>query len=34
MAVLIAMTSLSVCILYLGVGRLAERHTQRWRMPA
>ena len=31
MAVLIAMTSLSVCILYLGIGRLAERHTQRWR---
>jgi len=34
MAVLIAMTSLSVCILYLGVGRLAERHTQRWRKSA
>jgi iron(III) transport system permease protein len=34
MAVLIAMTSLSVCILYLGIGRLAERHTQRWRKPS
>jgi len=34
MAVLIAMTSLSVCILYLGIGRFAERHTQRWRKPA
>jgi len=33
MAVLIAMTSLSVCILYLGIGRLADRHTQRWRKP-
>ena len=31
MAVLIATTSLSVCILYLGIGRFAERHTQRWR---
>ena len=34
MAVLIAATSLVVCILYLGIGRLAERHTQRWRRPA
>ena len=34
MAVLIATTSLTVCILYLGLGRLAERHTQRWRKPA
>jgi iron(III) transport system permease protein len=34
MAVLIAMTSLSVCILYLGLGRLAERRTQSWRKPA
>jgi len=33
MAVLIAMTSLSVCILYLGIGRFADRHTQRWRKP-
>ena len=34
MAVLIAATSLAVCILYLGLGRLVERRTQRWRMPA
>ncbi len=34
MAVLIAATSLVVCILYLGIGRLAERHTQRWRKPS
>ena len=34
MAVLIAATSLTVCILYLGIGRLAERRTQRWRQPA
>jgi iron(III) transport system permease protein len=34
MAVLIAITSLSVCILYLGVGWLAEHYTQRWRKPA
>jgi iron(III) transport system permease protein len=34
MAVLIAMTSLSVCILYLGIGWLAERQTQRWRKPS
>ena len=32
MAVLIAATSLTVCILYLGLGRLAERRTQAWRM--
>ena len=32
MAVLIATTSLAVCILYLGLGRLAERRTQAWRM--
>ena len=31
MAVLIAVTSLTVCILYLGVGRLAERRAQSWR---
>lgn len=31
MAVLIAATSLVVCILYLGLGRLVERSTQRWR---
>ena len=34
MAVLIATTSLSVCILYLGLGRLVERRTQSWRKPA
>ncbi len=34
MAVLIAATSLTVCILYLGIGWLAERHTQSWRKPA
>ena len=34
MAVLIAATSLTVCILYLGIGRLAENRTQRWRQPA
>jgi len=32
MAVLIATTSLAVCILYLGIGRLAERRTQAWRL--
>jgi hypothetical protein len=32
MAVLIAATSLVVCILYLGVGRLVDRRTQAWRM--
>ena len=31
MAVLIAATSLTVCILYLGIGRLVERRTQAWR---
>jgi len=31
MAVLIAATSLVVCILYLGVGWLVERKTQKWR---
>jgi iron(III) transport system permease protein len=31
MAVLIAATSLVVCILYLGLGRLVERKTQKWR---
>jgi iron(III) transport system permease protein len=31
MAVLIAATSLVVCILYLGLGRLVERSTQKWR---
>ena len=31
MAVLIAATSLAVCILYLGLGRLVERSTQKWR---
>jgi iron(III) transport system permease protein len=31
MAILIAATSLVVCILYLGLGRLVERTTQRWR---
>jgi iron(III) transport system permease protein len=34
MAVLIAATSLVVCILYLGIGRLAERRMQAWRNPA
>ena len=34
MAVLIATTSLAVCILYLGAGRLAERRTQAWRKSA
>ena len=34
MAVLIAATSLAVCILYLGIGRLAEHRTQSWRKPA
>mgnify|MGYP001570407664 CR=1 FL=1 len=33
MAVLIAATSLVVCILYLGIGWLAERRTQAWRNP-
>jgi iron(III) transport system permease protein len=32
MAVLIAATSLVVCILYLGIGRLVDRRTQAWRM--
>ena len=32
MAVLIAATSLTVCILYLGIGWLAERRTQAWRL--
>ena len=31
MAVLIAATSLAVCILHLGLGRLVERRTQAWR---
>jgi iron(III) transport system permease protein len=31
MAVLIAATSLAVCILYLGIGWLVERRTQAWR---
>ncbi len=31
MAVLIAATSLTVCILYLGLGWLVERRTQAWR---
>jgi iron(III) transport system permease protein len=31
MAVLIAATSLVVCIAYLGLGRLVERSTQKWR---
>ncbi|HWM40935.1 MAG TPA: putative 2-aminoethylphosphonate ABC transporter permease subunit [Burkholderiales bacterium] len=31
MAVLIAATSLAACILYLGLGRLVERKTQKWR---
>jgi iron(III) transport system permease protein len=31
MAVLIAATSLAVCILYLGLGRLVGRSTQKWR---
>jgi iron(III) transport system permease protein len=31
MAVLIAATSLVVCVLYLGLGRLVERRTQKWR---
>jgi iron(III) transport system permease protein len=31
MAVLIAATSLTVCVLYLGIGRLVERTTQKWR---
>jgi len=33
-AVLIAATSLVVCILYLGLGWLVERRTQTWRKPA
>jgi len=32
MAVLIATSSLVVCLLYLGLGRLVERRTQRWRV--
>ena len=32
MAVLIAATSLAVCILYLGLGWLVERRTQAWRI--
>ena len=31
MAVLIAAASLVVCVLYLGLGRLVERRTQKWR---
>jgi iron(III) transport system permease protein len=31
MAILIAATSLTVCVLYLGLGRLVERKTQGWR---
>jgi iron(III) transport system permease protein len=31
MAILIAATSLVVCIAYLGLGRLVERGTQKWR---
>jgi iron(III) transport system permease protein len=31
MAVLIAATSLTVCVLYLGIGRLVDRTTQKWR---
>jgi iron(III) transport system permease protein len=31
MAVLIAATSLAACILYLALGRLVERNTQKWR---
>jgi iron(III) transport system permease protein len=31
MAILIAATSLVVCILYLGLGRLVDRTTQKWR---
>jgi iron(III) transport system permease protein len=31
MAVLIAATSLAVCIIYLGIGWLVERRTQAWR---
>jgi iron(III) transport system permease protein len=31
MAVLIAATSLAACILYLGLGWLVERNTQKWR---
>jgi len=34
LAVLIATTSLLMCILYLGVGWLVERRTQTWRKPA
>jgi iron(III) transport system permease protein len=34
MAVLIAATSLVVCILYLGIGRWVERRTQSWRKPS
>jgi iron(III) transport system permease protein len=33
MAVLIAATSLVVCVLYLGLGRIVERRTQKWRNP-
>ncbi|MSP95833.1 MAG: putative 2-aminoethylphosphonate ABC transporter permease subunit [Betaproteobacteria bacterium] len=32
MAVLIAATSLVVCIIYLGIGWLADRRTQAWRL--
>jgi iron(III) transport system permease protein len=31
MAILIAATSLAVCIVYLGLGRVVERTTQKWR---
>jgi iron(III) transport system permease protein len=31
MAVLIAATSLAVCVIYLGLGWLVERKTQKWR---
>jgi hypothetical protein len=31
MAILIAATSLVVCVLYLGLGRLIDLKTQRWR---
>ena len=31
MAILIAATSLVVCIAYLGLGWLVERSTQKWR---
>jgi iron(III) transport system permease protein len=31
MAVLIAATSLAACVVYMGLGWLVERHTQKWR---